>query len=62
MSHAEEAVELRRLDSFMDDRRVSFIKMDGEGAEPRLVMGAQALLARDRPSFSPKFIITNCVR
>ena len=37
------------LDDAGIDRRVRFIKMDVEGAEPQVLRGAARLLARDRP-------------
>jgi FkbM family methyltransferase len=47
--HEDVAVLTAPLDSFLDDRRVAFIKMDVEGAEPKVVAGAAKLLERDHP-------------
>ena len=44
-----EAVGMATLDSLSIDARVSLIKLDVEGAEPLVLNGARALLARDRP-------------
>lgn len=48
-AHRVVAVERRRLDSF-DLPPVGFIKIDVEGHELAVVRGAQALIARDRPT------------
>jgi FkbM family methyltransferase len=48
--HEDVSVPMEPLDAFLDERRVAFIKMDVEGAEPRLIRGARALLERDRPA------------
>jgi len=48
-AHIDELVEMRRLDAYLDERRVAFIKVDVEGAEPRVISGALTMLARDRP-------------
>lgn len=48
-SHEDVPIRTATLDSFLDERRVSFIKMDVEGAEPKLIRGASKLLERDRP-------------
>nr|QOL00444.1 31-O-demethyl-FK506 methyltransferase FkbM [uncultured organism] len=48
-SHVEEPVDLRTLDSLLDERRVAFVKIDVEGAEPRAMRGARRMLERDRP-------------
>jgi FkbM family methyltransferase len=47
--HEARAIELMALDELDLPRPVSFLKMDVEGAEPRLVAGARGLLAADRP-------------
>lgn len=44
-----EAVDMVTLDSLSIDGPVSLIKLDVEGAEPLVLNGARALLARDRP-------------
>lgn len=43
-------VPLRRLDSFSAEGEVAFVKIDVEGFEVEVVKGAEALIARDRPS------------
>ena len=48
-SHVDVPIQMIRLDALMDERRVSFIKMDVEGAEPKLIQGGDSLLRRDRP-------------
>jgi len=47
--HEDVPVPMEPLDSYLDDRRVAFVKMDVEGAEPKLIHGAPSLLERDRP-------------
>jgi FkbM family methyltransferase len=47
--HAYDEVETKTLSDFMSDRRFSFIKVDAEGAEPKVLGGATDLLKRDRP-------------
>jgi len=47
-----EEVEMRTLDAILADvrlDRVDFIKIDVEGSEPRVLVGAQETLARHRP-------------
>lgn len=46
---AGEAITIRRLDSIHFDRRVSFIKMDVEGFEERVIAGGMRLLTEHRP-------------
>ncbi len=45
---ADVPIERVRLDDVIGDARCSLIKMDVEGAEPRVVRGATKLLTRDR--------------
>lgn len=48
-AHADEVVATARLDDIVGERACSFIKIDVEGAEPRVMRGAQQMLARGRP-------------
>jgi len=48
-AHADESVATAVLDEVVAGRRCSFLKMDVEGAEPRVARGAQATLATGRP-------------
>lgn len=48
-AHADELVATRRLDDVTGDRVCRFIKIDVEGAEPRVLRGGVATLARGRP-------------
>jgi len=48
-AHADESVRAVPLDDVVGGRRCSFLKMDVEGAEPRVVRGAHATLASGRP-------------
>jgi len=48
-NHIDALVEMRPLDDFPNERSVRLIKIDVEGAEPRVIQGAGALLRRDRP-------------
>jgi FkbM family methyltransferase len=48
-AHADESVPAVTLDEIVAGRRCSFLKMDVEGAEPRVVRGAHATLATGRP-------------
>jgi FkbM family methyltransferase len=43
-------VEVRRLDELIGPRRVDLIKVDVEGMEERVLIGAEGILERDRPS------------
>jgi FkbM family methyltransferase len=47
--HADEVVATARLDDIIGDRRCRFIKIDVEGAEPRVIRGAMQTLATGRP-------------
>ena len=42
-------VPVHRLDDFIDDRRVTMIKMDVEGMEAQLLSGARQTIARQHP-------------
>lgn len=44
-----ERVALKRLDDLFLKRRVDFIKLDIEGAEPQAIRGAEQVIQRDRP-------------
>ncbi len=48
-------VPVKRLDDVPRDRRVSLIKMDVEGYEPRVLRGAERLLQEDRPVILAEF-------
>jgi len=48
-AHADEFVSTKRLDDVIAGRRCRFLKMDVEGAEPRVIRGAHATLAAGRP-------------
>jgi FkbM family methyltransferase len=48
-AHADESVSAFALDDVVAGRRCDFLKMDVEGAEPRVVRGALATLATGRP-------------
>lgn len=47
----EEVVPVTTLDAVADDRDVTLVKLDLEGAEVRALRGARALLADTRPHF-----------
>ena len=47
--HVDELVQVVRIDDQLPSTRVSFIKIDVEGAEPMALAGAKHLLQRDRP-------------
>ncbi len=47
-------VEQRKLDSFFDLPKIAFIKMDCEGSELNVLLGAEKLIARDRPILYPE--------
>jgi FkbM family methyltransferase len=47
--HADVLVPTARLDDVLAGRRCRFIKLDVEGAEPRVVRGAIATLANEKP-------------
>lgn len=47
--HVDVQVRLARLDDYMPTTRCSFIKIDVEGAEPKVFLGAGDLLRRDQP-------------
>jgi len=48
-AHAEQIVATVRLDEVIAGRPCHFLKMDVEGAEPRVIRGAQETLATARP-------------
>jgi FkbM family methyltransferase len=48
-AHADELVATGRFDDLLPDVRPSFVKIDVEGAEPRVLRGAAAMLAAARP-------------
>lgn len=48
--HVDEKVNVSKLDEFMPQSRVKFIKLDVEGAEPLVIEGGRKLLTRDRPT------------
>jgi len=48
-AHTEERVAAVRLDDIIGTRQCHFLKMDVEGAEPRVIRGARATLAASRP-------------
>ncbi len=48
-NHAYEDVETRRLSEFLDEKRCEVIKIDAEGAELKVLLGAVDLLRRDQP-------------
>ena len=47
--HSDEVVATVALDSIVGTRRCAFLKIDVEGAEPRVMRGAEATLATSRP-------------
>jgi FkbM family methyltransferase len=47
--HADEIVTTVRLDDAIGERRCNFLKMDVEGAEPRVIRGALTTLANGKP-------------
>lgn len=47
---AYQIVTVCRLDDYLSDRRISFVKIDVEGAERKVVSGGQQLLLKDRPT------------
>lgn len=47
-------VEQRKLDSFFDLPKISFIKMDCEGSELSVLIGGEKLINRDRPILYPE--------
>jgi FkbM family methyltransferase len=49
VAQANETITAVRLDDVLGDRPCRFLKMDVEGAEPRVIRGAQATLATGRP-------------
>jgi FkbM family methyltransferase len=48
--HARTSIRLTRLDSLPLSRRVAFLKLDVEGAEPLVLAGGQDLLRRSGPA------------
>ena len=48
-AHVDETVVTVRLDDVDFGRRCNFLKIDAEGAEPRVIRGAVATLAAGRP-------------
>jgi FkbM family methyltransferase len=48
-NHAYETIQLRTLSEFISDKRCSFIKIDTEGSEAKVLRGGGDLLRRDRP-------------
>jgi FkbM family methyltransferase len=46
----EEAARATTLDFLAQDRRIDFIKIDVEGAEPLVIAGGREMLLRDRPT------------
>jgi FkbM family methyltransferase len=48
--HAIINVPARKLDEFISDKRVDFIKIDVEGAEPKIFAGGRDLITRDMPT------------
>jgi FkbM family methyltransferase len=48
-------VRASTLDAMIGDRRVDMIKIDVEGAEGRVLKGAERVLARDRPAILMEF-------
>ncbi len=49
VAHTDIEVPMARLDDFITDRRWAFIKIDVEGAEPKVFRGGTTLIQRDRP-------------
>lgn len=47
--HVDAAVAARTLDDVAGDAPCAFIKLDAEGAEPRIIAGGSATFARSRP-------------
>ena len=47
--HVDEVVQAVRLDDIVGDRRCALLKIDVEGAEPRVIRGARVTLATARP-------------
>ena len=45
-------VECAPLDELFAKRRISFLKLDIEGAEPEALTGAREVIARDRPTIA----------
>ena len=51
-SDGEEQIETVQLDEVLDDRNVTFLKMDIEGAEKEALLGAQKTIERCRPKLA----------
>jgi len=47
--HVDEKVSVSRLDEFITQSQVKFIKIDVEGAEPLVIEGGKSLINRDHP-------------
>jgi FkbM family methyltransferase len=47
--HVDMAVRAQTLDELVDERACTFIKIDAEGAEPRILIGAERTLQRCKP-------------
>ncbi len=47
--HADELIPTVTLDTIVGMQRCAFLKIDVEGAEPRVMRGAEAMLASSRP-------------
>ncbi len=46
----EISVELKKLDTFISESKIDFIKIDVEGAELQVLQGAEELLKKDKPA------------
>jgi FkbM family methyltransferase len=46
---SDDDVECIPLDEYLDERTITFVKLDIEGAEPDALLGARHIIARDRP-------------
>lgn len=51
-SEETEEVQLDRIDNILKDRRVSFIKMDIEGAEEKAIKGAEECISKNLPKMA----------
>ncbi len=60
--HTAHEVPMLRLDDYLADTRVDFIKVDVEGAEPLVLGGAQHVLLRDRPLILSEIHTTQLAR
>ena len=61
----EETIEIRRLDDVVQGHRISrvdFIKLDIEGSELRMLVGAKATLLRFRPAIFVELVDQNLAR